>query len=635
MSGIAMMQLKATLTAIAGSLALISAACSASQQSADPATIERAAAETSETAEIYETHCASCHNGAVEQAPRREALAALSADRILAAMETGIMQAQASMLSHDQRSALATYLSDLAEPEQQNAGAGYCNAAANAAVSSRPVRVADWGVDHQNTRNFSAELTQIDSTNASNLELDWVFAFPDASRARAQPTLAGDTLFTADQNGVIYALAVDTGCIRWTVSIDAEVRSALVIGADAAGEARTLYFGDISGGVHALDIESRQLLWSVRADEHPATRITGTLRLHDGRLYVPVSSMEVITAMDDAYECCTFRGSVLALDAATGDEIWKTYIVPPALKQGLSRTGTQLYGPSGAPIWSSPAIDAARGLLYVGTGENYTRPTSDHSDAILALSLEDGALAWSFQALAGDAWNAACADGANCPADTGPDYDFGASPVVTTTADGRGLVIGGQKSGWVYALDPDRGGELVWKRRVGRGGIMGGVHWGMALQGETLFVPISDRSVYPDDAHLPAQSGMHALDVDTGGPSWSHILEDQCGDVAWVCSPGISAAASAAPGIIAGGSLDGVMRIFSARDGEELWSFDTNRSFDAVNRVAAEGGAIESDGPVFGGARMFVTSGYDNFSQKRGNVLLAFRLPADGAGREP
>lgn len=586
-----------------------------------------------DAAALYDQHCATCHDGTVEQAPRRAALAVLSSERILAAMDTGIMQPQSAMLSPEQRVSIANLLSEVSATADQ-AGGGMCDRADTQAVVSRQVRVADWGLDPENSRYFDDALTEIDADNAQGLELDWAFAFPGAARARVQPTIAGDTLFTADQNGTIYALDVDSGCIRWQAKIDAEIRSALVVAADESGNATTLYFGDISGSVHALDIETRSVLWSVRADPHPATRITGTLRLHEGRLFVPVSSMEVVSAMDDSYECCTFRGSVLALDVQSGEKIWQTYTTPPPVKQGLSRVGTQLYAPSGAPVWTSPAIDDARGVLYVGTGENYTRPASGLSDAILAMSLDDGALVWSFQALADDAWNAACSAGANCPEDTGPDYDFGASPILTTTAEGRSLVLAGQKSGWVYALDPDRNGEVVWTNKVGRGGIMGGVHWGMALEGDTLFVPISDRAVYAQDAHLPAQSGMHAVDVKTGATKWSHLLEDHCEDVDWVCSGGISAAASAAPGVIAGGSLDGMVRVFSAKNGDELWSFDTNRAFDAANSVAARGGAIESDGPVFAGPRMFVTSGYDNFSQIPGNVLLAFRLSGGGDSAE-
>jgi polyvinyl alcohol dehydrogenase (cytochrome) len=209
---------------------------------------------------------------------------------------------------------------------------------------------------------------------------------------------------------------------------------------------------------------------------------------------------------------------------------------------------------------------------------------------------------------------------------TGPDYDFGAAPILVELADGRAIVLAGQKSGDVYGLDPDKGGAVVWKTKPGRGGIMGGVHWGMATDGKTLFVPISDLSVYPKDAHLPAQSGMHALDIATGKALWSTVLPNVCNGAKWRCSPGVSAAATFAPGVVFGGSLDGTLRAFSARGGEVLWTFDTNRQFEAVNGITGSGGSIDSSGPVVAGKFVYATSGYDKFGQKGGNLLLAFNV---------
>lgn len=572
---------------------------------------------------VYARACAACHDAAVGQAPLRSALAALPAERILASLTTGVMQVQGSILTGEEKSAVADFLG--ADPAAPALAGGVCPPEERGVMT--PVRVADWGVTPANTRAVDAAATAVNAGNAHTLALDWVFAFPSGTRARVQPTLAGDTLFTADQNGVVYALSAATGCTRWTVPTGAEIRSALVIGTDAEGRPNRLYFGDFSGGVHALDLKSLTKLWSVRPDDHAAATITGTLRLHDGRLFVPISSTEVVSAMTDAYACCTFRGAVAALDAATGEIVWKTYTISEApTRQGVNRAGADRFGPSGAPVWGSPTIDAARGVLYVGTGENYSQPATDTSDAILALSLEDGSVRWRFQALPEDVWNAACSRGANCPENTGPDYDFGAPPLLARTPGGRELLYAGQKSGYVYALDPDAGGRLVWKSKPGRGGIMGGVHWGMTADQLALYAPVSDISVYPWDAHLPAQSGLHALDLSTGAKLWSTVLENQCGETAWRCSPGLSAAATLAPGVVFGGGLDGRMHAFAAQDGRVLWSFDTNRDFASVNGEPAAGGSIDSAGPVLAGDRLYTTSGYDKFGQKAGNVLLAFRL---------
>lgn len=589
-------------------------------------------ADANDGVALYARACAACHDGGVVQAPRRQALSILPAARIEAALATGIMQTQAASLSADERRAVSVFLSQ-AMPAP-NSEQGQCSMAEARPLS--PVQVADWGMDARNTRSVDAKKTAIDAGNADRLKLAWVFAFPDAARARVQPTLAGDVLFTADQNGTIYALDAGSGCLRWSASTSHEIRSGLVIGASPSGFATTLYFGDISGRVHAFDIASRKLIWTVRPDDHPQATITGTLRFFEGKLYVPVSSLEVVAAMDGKYACCTFRGAVAALDAATGSLIWKTYTIDdvPA-ERGSNREGARMFGPSGAPVWSSPTIDEERRRLYVGTGENYSHPASDKSDAILALDMATGKIVWRYQALSHDVWNAACSAGANCPVATGPDYDFGAPPILAKTPDGRSLVLAGQKSGHVYALDPDRNGAVVWSAKPGRGGIMGGVHWGMTSDASVLYVPISDLSVYPKDAHLPPQSGLHAHDLSTGAKRWTSVLPDKCGQTSWRCSPGISAAATYAPGVVFGGSLDGMLRAFAAADGAILWSFDTNREFEAVNGAKAFGGGIDSSGPIVAGDFLYATSGYDKFGQKAGNVLLAFRIGDEAPARAP
>ena len=605
------------------SLWLLPALLAACMQQPQPVVAGTPATASSSGAAIYERACATCHDGGAIQAPRRETLAALSPERILAAMTTGIMSAQASGLSPEEKETLATYLS--APQTQPGAAATYC--AASPTRSSAPGKVFDWGMRPENWRAVGKDQTSIDGENASGLKLAWVFAFPGSTRSRVQPTVAGNVLFTADQFGTVYALDATTGCTLWTVQSDKEIRSPLIVGTNAAGEPDALYFGDIAGQVHAIDLVTRRVVWTVRPDTHPQATITGAIRLHEGRLYVPISSLEVVAAIDGAYACCTFRGAVAALDVKTGATVWKTYTIADEPEvQGTNRAGANKFGPSGAPVWSTPTIDPKRGRLYIGTGENYSHPAISTSDAIMALDLATGRIVWTFQATANDVWNAACPSGPNCPVNTGPDYDFGAPPILVELSDGRAFILAGQKSGDVYGLDPDNGGAVLWKTKPGRGGIMGGVHWGMTTDGKTLFVPISDLSVYPQDAHLPAQSGMHALDIATGRILWSTVLPDACKGAAWRCSPGVSAAATSAPGVVIGGSLDGTLRAFSARGGEIIWTFDTNRQFDAVNGITGSGGSIDSSGPVVAGKFVYATSGYDKFGQKGGNLLLAFSL---------
>ena len=268
-------------------------------------------------------------------------------------------------------------------------------------------------------------------------------------------------------------------------------------------------------------------------------------------------------------------------------------------------------------------------MLYIGTGENYSRPASPTSDATLALSLETGAINWVRQTISQDAWNAACTQpgSANCPDQHGPDYDFGAPAILISRPGQPDLILAGQKSGMVYALDPDATGAVVWQRRVGRGGIMGGIHWGMVSDRKTLFVPINDRDTWSADSAKPAFPGLHALDVFTGAIKWLAIGKDRCEkDTRWVCAPGLSAAVTLIPGVVFGGSLDGLLHAYSTSDGQVLWEFNTDQTFQSVNGVTASGGTIDSAGPVVVGNQLFVNSGYAKFGEKAGNVLLAFTL---------
>ncbi len=606
-----------------GFLFLAPALLAACAQQPGPVAGQSVSAPEVSGAAIYERACASCHDGGAIQAPRRESLAALSKDRILASLTTGIMMAQASQLSPQEREAVASYVS----APQSAATLAPTTCAAPKGGAYGPGGIADWGMSPENWRAVGKGQTSISGDNAADLDLAWVFAFPGSTRSRVQPTLAGNVLFTADQFGMVYALDATTGCTLWTVQSDKEIRSPLIIGTNVAGAPDALYFGDLAGQVHAVDLASRRIVWSVRPDTHPQATITGAMRLHEGRLYVPISSLEVVAAMNGTYACCTFRGAVAAIDIKTGATVWKTHTIAEEPRaQAPNRAGVTMFGPSGAPVWSTPTIDRKRNRLYIGTGENYSHPSTATSDAIMALDLGSGRVVWTYQATANDVWNAACPSGPNCPTNTGPDFDFGAAPILVEQADGRAIVLAGQKSGHVYGLDPDNGGALLWKTKPGRGGIMGGVHWGMATDGKTLFVPISDLSAYPKDAHLPAQSGMHALDVTTGKALWSTVLPDTCKDVKWRCSPGVSAAATLAPGVVFGASLDGSMRAFSTRDGAILWTFDTNRTFEGVNGVSGSGGSIDSSGPVVAGKFVYATSGYDKFGQKGGNLLLAFKV---------
>jgi polyvinyl alcohol dehydrogenase (cytochrome) len=386
-----------------------------------------------------------------------------------------------------------------------------------------------------------------------------------------------------------------------------------------------LYFGDIVGNVYAVDARSGALAWRVRADDNPNATITGTPTLHGNTLFVPVSSLEGVRPIDPQYECCKFRGSVVAYDAASGAVKWRTYMTDPPRVVGTNAKGAKQYGPSGVPVWSSPAIDEKRGRLYIGTGENYSSPTTEKSDAVLALDLATGAIEWVFQGTAGDAENLACfaEDKTNCPRENGPDFDFGAGVVLASLPDGRALVIGGEKSGAVYALDPDTG-KLVWQAKPGRGGTLGGVHFGMAANSDSVFVPINDAAdgrSYTDKA----QPGVFAFDLATGKRVWSAPSNTTgCTDPA-TCGIGYSQAITATQDLVFAGSVDGWLRILDAQSGAVLWQIDSKTPAKTVTGTDVGGGSFGGGaGPVLYHGMLFASSGYSVGGTKPGNLLLAF-----------
>jgi polyvinyl alcohol dehydrogenase (cytochrome) len=419
--------------------------------------------------------------------------------------------------------------------------------------------------------------------------------------------------------------------VRWTFEADAGVRGAVLVGADVDGAA-VAYFVDYRTSAYALRVDDGALLWKTRVGWHPEANNTGSPALADDKLIVPISSMEVVRGGDPTYECCTSSGAVAAVDVTSGDVIWYHRVIPDdAVEVGATASGTKILAPSGAPVWSSPTVDLERGVVYIGTGENYTRPTTSTSDAIQAVDLETGELVWSFQALAEDAFTMGCTTGGrgSCPSPPGPDLDFGMAPMLVTRTDGKDVLIAGQKSGVVWALEPDADGAVLWSTRVGKGGALGGIHWGMATDGRYAYAANADRGavivdVHPDKEPSP---GLYALDLVTGDVAWSAPApEGTCEVGRRGCMRANSAAPTAMPGVVFAGGLDGHVRAHATDDGRVLWDFDTARMFETVNGVTGQGGSIDGPGPVVAGGVLYVNSGYGTFSQMPGNVLLAFEI---------
>jgi polyvinyl alcohol dehydrogenase (cytochrome) len=591
------------------------------------------AAQAQDGAILFKNYCASCHEAGTNgdsRAPSREVLAQLTPEQILQALEKGAMKAQAAERSRPQRRALAEYLSG--KPLGSEASSAIPKSAFCAASAPLPRNALQgpawngWGVTITNSRFEPAEAAGIPADEVPRLKLKWAFGFPGASSGGTQPVVVGGHVYVGDAEGDLFALDAQTGCIRWTIEVEAGIRSALSIG--ESGGRLLAYFGDQSANVYAVEAESGKLVWKVKVDDYSRAAVTGAPQLYAGRLYVPVSSREESQVGDPKYPCCAFRGSVVALDASTGRKIWKTYtIAEEARPTQKNAAGTQIVGPSGAAVWNAPTLDVKRSTLYVGTGNNFSPPSTKMSDSIVALDMKTGKIKWFRQETENDIWNASCRrpdrEPAVCPDADSPDFDFGSSPVLAELPGGRQILVAGNKSGIIWALDPDRQGKIVWQQQVGKGTSGGGVLWGIAVNSEKDNERVYVPNGFFDPKDRDASGGMAAIALKDGHAIWS-TPNPPCGDRK-TCKPSHPAAVTAIPGVVFSGTMDGRLRAYAAQDGKVLWEYDTARDFSTVNGVKANGGSMSNAGPSVVGGMLFVNSGYSHHGGIiPGNALLAF-----------
>ena len=584
---------------------------------------------------LYQRLCSNCHDNGVGRAPNRAQFRDMPAERVLTALERGSMVTMANNRTAAERRTIAEFLTgkSLSTPLVTTPAAKAMCQSHPAFSPSTGAQWSGWGQNTSNTR-YQKD-SGLRANDIARLKLKWAFAFPGDLQSYSQATLAGGRLFVGSWGGKVYSLDASRGCVYWYFDAGEGVRSAVSVGpiSTQAGARQAAFFGDGGANVYALDAATGAVIWKVDAETFALGRVSGSPVLHAGRLYVPIASGEEGAAASPSYECCRFRGSIVALDAATGRQIWKTYTIteePAPTKKNA--VGTQLWGPSGGPVWASPVIDTKNNALYITTGNNYSDPTSSMSDAFMAMDLDTGRVLWSKQMTPNDAYTAACRlpDKTNCAESNGPDFDFGASPILVTLETGRRALVAGQKSGIVYAVDPDDSGKILWQTRVGQGGTMGGVQWGSATDGRNVYVALSDIGrimlTYSNstDADPKRGGGMFALRLSDGQIVWS-TPPPGCG-TRTRCSPAQSAAVSALPGVAFSGSVDGHMRAYSTTDGKILWDFDSIRSYETVNGVEGHGGSIDGPGPAIGGGMVFVNSGYPTAGGTPGNVLLAFSV---------
>jgi polyvinyl alcohol dehydrogenase (cytochrome) len=584
---------------------------------------------------VFQRICAACHTSlkpdAAPSAPPgikalpRELLRQFTPEAILNTLTNGKMRLQAASLTPEERRAVASFASGfgraVAPPEDLETN--LCTEQLLMGDPKAGPSWNGWGNGPTNTRFQPGSQGKLTAGDLHRLQLKWAFGYARVSSARPQPTIAGGRLFAPSENGNLYALNPKTGCRYWTYKALAGIPTAAVVGpyrtADGS-EGVAVYFGDRKANAYAVDAQTGREIWVRKVDSHPAAAITGALAFDGGRVFVPVQGLnEEAMGGFAGYPCCTFRGSVSALDANTGSVLWKTYTVAESMPRPPAQEGTPAYGPAGGGIWSVPTIDSKRRLVYVSTGNGYAEPAQPTTDAVLALDINTGEIKWFRQMTPNDDWSLGCQQNKDvntaCPSELGPDFDLSAPPMLV---NGQLLVVP-QKSGVAWALDPAKDGAIVWQYRFGQGSGLGG-QWGMAVEGDNVYVGVADLLT-------PAPGGLRALAVTDGHLVWDKPPQTRlCGFVRG-CSAGQGGPLTTIPGAVLNGGMDGGLRAYSTKDGSILWSFDTNRDFDTVNGVKANGGSIDSAGPVVVDGMVYVSSGSGGLSGLPGNVLLAFGLP--------
>ena len=485
-----------------------------------------------------------------------------------------------------------------------------------------------WRLAGQNLGNTWSQPAEhlIGPNNVKGLSPKWVFT--TGGDVSATPTVDGDAVYFPDWAGNLFAVKKDSGRLIWSHKIsEYDGVEGAISRVSPAVDRNQVIIGDIlnSKQVHkganviSVDRETGAVQWITQVDTHPAAIITGSPVLFDGVVYIGVSSNEEALATDPTYPCCSFRGSIVALDEKSGAMLWKTFDMP----DNGGRTG----GYSGGAIWQPPAIDPKRGTLFVGTGNNYTAPADveacqnatptancaaaeDFFDAALAVDLKTGQIKWAKRLQGLDTWTVACltptGPKANCPVPTSPDFDLGGSG-----PNLLGNIVGfGQKSGIFWALNPDNG-NIVWSTPVGPGASLGGIEWGTATDGQRIYVAIANSN------HLPytlVPSGQHitwgawsALDVATGKILWQ--TADPTADTI------DRGSVSVANGVMYAGSNSGQMYALDATNGNILWNF-------------ASGGTV-IDGPSIVDGTLYWGSGYRNIQGTGNNKVFAFSVAGE------
>ncbi len=590
---------------------------------------------------VYRQHCAACHDNAEAiKAPTRETLARMTSGMITNALMTGKMIPQATGLSSQDVSFVSDYLSEAAVIDDSWIEAMRCPASRRTPRLDATPTVQAFGFDIRNRRNLSYAQAGLKPADLANMEVAWVVGFPDVVTMRSQAAVVGNSIFVpvGESKNRVFAFDISDKakpCIQWIYQGDRTIRTSASYGVRKDGK-KVILVGDMGAYIHMIDATNGKELWSSHMGLFPQSVSTATPVLVGDKVIAPSSQYEIMMAAQNAYECCKIHGGVVALDAMTGKRVWEGHTMEDAKPIRDRGDGKMLWGPAGAPIWNSPSIDLKRNRLYVGTGEANSETAHKNTDALMSFDLATGKILWSHQATADDVFNVGCGPNGgplNCAKKTVfRDVDFGASTILATRPDGKDIVVAGQKSGTVWALNPDTG-EVVWKTHIGTGGPNGGIHWGIAVDDTHVYAPISypGRSIPDQEVPADLKPGLYAVNLADGAIDWKFEVKADCTDARKKFVPrcnslfGLSGAPTVIGDHVIAGGLDGRVYVVERKTGKLVAQWDTAQDFETVNGIKANGASVDNASIVAVNGLVLVNSGYGLFGQGAGNVLIAYK----------
>lgn len=595
---------------------------------------------------LYESRCAQCHDNPVGRVPPRASLRYRPPEGVYQALLSGVMSPMTEGLEDHQIKSLVKLLTGREPKHIPDPNSHRCTAASGAVV----VDDEDWVSVHGDIQGHRFRNSAAFNANSVNrLKLKWAYAYPGG--AKGPVTAAGNTLFLAG-TGYVVALNADSGCVKWSYPIHSRTVRTVTVAASGASDTDTdtqgnklpstiVLFGDDSSTVFALNASTGVELWQTNVESHVMSRITAAPTVHEGTVYIPISSLEDPLTHDENHFCCSGRGGIAAIALRTGELLWKKeHITQPLISlkpelQDHDLTGQELQskeslgaehgggqfqqGPAGASTYTPLTIDVGRGLVYASTAEEYGFTGASGPYSVIAYDLKTGDRAWQQSLLPAKAERSRICS--TRETDCRNFFSMGTSVVLHPLSEKKDVLVVGQKSGMVHALDPDNGGKLLWSTQVADGGDLGGIMYGLASDSKKIYVPVSDV----DSPTGRFTGSLVALDPMSGDIVWrTNSPKPACNWERSNCIAGQVAAVTVVSDMVLTGFWDGYLRIYAASDGRLLREIDTAIEHPAVNGVAT-GGQVSGYPVTVAKDALYINSGASSI-MKSGDALLVYTL---------